>query len=206
MEKIKRIKFNISLLGEGQAGKTSIVSVKTGREFDENTLMTVGIENCVDTYTIKGTEYKFKIFDTAGQEKYRSISTQTCHIADGFLIVFSVVDRKSFEHVDYWLDVIDENTNIKNKVIILIGNKIDLNNREVTEEEASSYAKDKNLKYFETSAKSGIGIKEAFTQLYEDVYTKFIENEELKDVNSQNHGNIKLDNDDKKKKNKVGCC
>ncbi len=215
MEKIKRTKFNVSLLGEGDVGKTCIVSVNAGKKFDENTLMTVGFENVMDTYKIEGTNYKFKIFDTAGQERYRSISKQTIQIADGFILVFSVIDRKSFEHIIYWLNTIDENTDIKKKVIILIGNKIDVENRKVTEEEASNFAKDKKLKYFETSAKSGIGIKEAFTQLYEDIYKKFKENKSInEDENSEKDGEskIKLDNNNngkkktKKDKNSSGCC
>ena len=209
MDKIKRTKFNVSLLGEGHVGKTCIVSVHSGREFDENTLMTVGLENVIDTYKIEGTDYKFKIFDTAGQERYRSISTQTIQIADGFLLVFSVDDKASFEHIGYWLNVIEENADIKKKVIIIVGNKIDLENRAVTNEEAANFAKERKLKYFETSAKSGIGINEVFKELYEDIYKKFKENEELnKDENTgKGESNIKLennntDNQDKKKKKK----
>ena len=136
MNKIKRTKFNVCLLGEGQVGKTCIVLVYTGHQFDENTLMTVGLDNYIDTKKINGVEYKFKIFDTAGQERYRSISHQTIQISDGFLIVFSVISRNSFEQISYWINVIEDNSDIKKKAIILIGNKIDVGNREVSYEEA----------------------------------------------------------------------
>ena len=88
MNKIKRTKFNVCLLGEGQVGKTCIALVYTGHKFDGNTLMTVGLDNFLDTKKINGVEYKFKIFDTAGQERYRSISHQTIQISDGFVLYF----------------------------------------------------------------------------------------------------------------------
>ena len=179
MQNIKRTKFNVCLLGEGHVGKTCIASVYTGHHFDENTLMTVGLDNYTSNEKFDGEEYKFKIFDTAGQERYRSISTNTIQISDGFLVVFAVNDRESFDHISYWINIIEEKTDFKKKVIILVGNKIDLQEREVTNEEAVNFAKEKDIKYFETSAKTGFGIKESFKQLYEDVYKKYKENEKI---------------------------
>ena len=179
MNKIKRTKFNVCLLGEGQVGKTCIVLVYTGHQFDENTLMTVGLDNFLDIKKINGVEYKFKIFDTAGQERYRSISHQTIQISDGFLIVFSVISRNSFEQISYWINVIEDNSDIKKKAIILIGNKIDVGNREVSYEEAFNFAKERNIDYFEASAKTGFGIKEIFHKLYEKVYQNHVKIENL---------------------------
>ena len=188
---IKRKKFNVSLLGESEVGKR-ISNTYLGKDLDEYTLSTIGIESYMDTATFDGIEYKFKIYDTAGQERYRSISKSTIKITDGFLIVFSVANKKSFELINYWYESIQEVIDIKKKVLILIGNKIDLPDREVSNEEALEYAKAKNMKYFETSAKTGFGIKEAFKELYQDIYELFKKSKEKSN-------NIELEKKPKKK-------
>lgn len=190
---IKRKKFNVSLLGESEVGKTRISNTYLGKDLDEYTLSTIGIESYMDTATFDGIDYKFKIYDTAGQERYRSISKSTIKITDGFLIVFSVANKKSFELINYWYESIQEVIDIKKKVLILIGNKIDLPDREVSNEEALEYAKAKNMKYFETSAKTGFGIKEAFKELYQDIYELFKKSKE------KSNNNIELENKQKKK-------
>ena len=189
---IKRKKFNVSLLGESEVGKTRISNTYLGKDLDEYTLSTIGIESYMDTATFDGIDYKFKIYDTAGQERYRSISKSTIKITDGFLIVFSVANKKSFELINYWYESIQEVIDIKKKVLILIGNKIDLPDREVSNEEALEYAKAKNMKYFETSAKTGFGIKEAFKELYQDIYELFKKSKEKSN-------NIELEKNPKKK-------
>ena len=197
---IKRKKFNVSLLGESQVGKTRISNVYLGKDLDEFTLSTIGIESYMDTAIFDGSEYKFKIYDTAGQERYKSISKSTIKITDGFLLVFSVSNKNSFNLINYWYDSIKEITDIKRKVIILVGNKIDLPNREVSNGDAVAFAKSKNIKYFETSAKNGFGIKEVFKELYQDIYLSFKEDKENTD-----NDNIVLDiggNEIKKSK----CC
>jgi len=196
MESIKRTKFQVSLLGDTMVGKTSLISVKLGHEFDEKQLSTVGIDNYIDIKTFDNKEYKFKIFDTAGQERYNSISAQTIKIADGFILVFSVTDRSSLDKVGYWMKSIEENTNKKNKAIILVGNKIDME-REISHEEANNFAKENHLKYFETSAKTGYGINEAFNQIYQDIYELYKKDNPENGMNK----NIQLENINKDKSN-----
>ena len=206
MESIQRTKFNVSILGESQVGKTSMISVKSGLQFNEKQIATVGIDNFIDKKVIDNQEYKFKFFDTAGQERYNSISAQTIKIADGFILVFSVTDRGSLEKISFWMKSIEENTNIKDKVIILVGNKIDME-REISHEEANNFAKENNLKYFETSAKTGYGIDETFNQLYQDIYElnkkDNPENEKNKNIQLENTNN---DESNEKGKKKSKCC
>ena len=172
MNNIKRTKFNICLLGESQVGKTCMTSVFIGQPFDEHSLTTLGLENVVNKTKIDGQEYTFKIFDTAGQERYKSIAQSTIQISDGFLIVFDVNLKSTFDRVIDWINFIDDRVNKGEKVLILVGNKIDKEERQVSSEEATNFAKNNNMKYFETSAKTGTGIKEAFNALYQDVYIK----------------------------------
>ena len=209
MQKIKRTKFNVCLLGEGKVGKTCILSVYNGNPFDENTLVTIGLDHYIDTVKFDGVDYKIKIFDTAGQERYRSISTNTIQLSDGFIIVYAVNDKKSFKTIDYWINVIDEKCDIKSKILMLVGNKIDVENREVSNEEGVNYAKSKNMKYFETSAKTGFGIKTLFKEMYQAVYNKYKELD--KNSNNKNNNekpNIQLDKENvsNKKNKKDGCC
>ena len=172
MNNIKRTKFNICLLGESQVGKTCMTSVFIGQPFDEHSLTTLGLENVISKTRIDGEEYTFKIFDTAGQERYKSIAQSTIQLSDGFLIVFDVSMKSTFERVIDWINFIDDRVNINEKVLILVGNKIDKEEREVSDEVALNFAKEKKMKYFETSAKTGVGIKEVFNALYQDVYKK----------------------------------
>ena len=197
---IKRTKFNVSILGESSVGKTSMINNLKGYEFDPTQIATIGVDDFSDEVEFENKKYKFKIFDTAGQERYKSISTNTIQLADGFLIVFSVEDKNSFELLDKWINCINEKVDIKSKIIILAGNKADIDDdkREVSREEAENYAKSKNLIYFETSAKSGLNIKEAFNKLYEDIFNlnkKFMDKK-----------NIEITKEDKNKNKKKKKC
>ena len=167
---IQRKKFNISLLGESKVGKTSIVKKLKNDSFSDEGLLTAGIDSYIDEAEFDGKKFKFKIFDTAGQERFKSISKTTIKFSEGFMIIFSVTDRNSFKSVDDWINSIKDTVQLQTKSIYLIGNKIDVINREVLNEEAVEYAKLNNLKYFETSAKTGHGIKEVFNHLYQDIY------------------------------------
>ena len=197
---IKRTKFNVSILGESSVGKTSMINNLKGYEFDPVQIATIGVDDFNDEVEFENKKYKFKIFDTAGQERYKCISTNTIQLADGFLIVFSVEDKNSFELLDKWMNCINETVDIKTKIIILAGNKADIDDdkRQVSREEAENYAQSNKLNYFETSAKSGLNIKEVFNKLYEDIF-----NLNKKLVGEKN---IELTKEDKNKNKKKKKC
>ena len=110
-----------------------------------------------------------------GQERYKSLAMNSISFSDGFLLVFAVNDWKSFEGLYQWIYSIEEKCELKKKVIIIVGNKIDSKRREVTNEEAFNFANSKNLLYFETSALTDFGIKEVFHKLFEETYKKYKE-------------------------------
>jgi small GTP-binding protein len=167
---IKRLKFNVIILGEAQVGKTSMISNLKGNKFEESGLSTTGIDFHNDEATFDGNKYKFKIFDTAGQERYRSISSQQIKVADGFMVVYAVNLPNSFEQIRWWVDTIEEETDITKKPVMLVANKVDVNDRKITHDEGYEYACSRKIKYIETSAKTGYNIKEAFNELYKDIY------------------------------------
>ena len=167
---IKRRKFNVILLGENLVGKTCLVQSLIGQPFNENQIETIGVDYVVHKAKINGKEFVFKIFDTDGQERYNWISSSILKAANGFLLVFSVDNKKSFEKISKLFDNIDNNVNINEKVLILVGNKIDIHEREVTNEEGMNFAKERNMKYFETSARTGFGVENVFNQIFQDIY------------------------------------
>ena len=189
--------FKISILGESTVGKTSIVNAYSKNQFSYNTVLTTGIVSFMKQKQFDNKEYKFKIFDTAGQERYKSLSNTTIQIADGFLMVFAVDNKNSFNKIVDWINFIEDNVNLEEKVLYLIGNKIDVKTevRQVTKEEAEEFANSKNAKYFETSALKNEGINEAFEEIFKDIYQmhKQINNRnsnfnlDVKNINNQNY-------------------
>jgi len=95
-------------------------------------------------------------------------------MSDGYFLVFSVDNKKSFERVIMWINWIEDYVNLEEKIVYLVGNKIDVKpeEREVTKEEIEEFAKNKNFKYFETSARTQKGINEAFEEMFKDFYEK----------------------------------
>ena len=167
---IKRLKFNVIILGEGQVGKSSMISTLKGNKFEETGLSTTGIDFYCDEAIFDGNKYKFKIFDTAGQERYRSISSQQIKVADGFMVVYAVDLPQSFEQIRWWIDTIEDETDITKKPVMLVANKVDIKERKITHNQGYEYASSRKIKYIETSAKTGYNIKEAFNELYTDIY------------------------------------
>ena len=195
--------FKISILGERNVGKTSIVTAYTKNEFSFQTLETTGIETCYKKKTFDEVEYTFKIFDTAGQERYNSISSTTIQMADGFFMVFAVDNRKSFERIVTWIKYIEDYVNLEEKVIFIIGNKSDVKQeeREITKEEAENLAKGYQAKYLETSAYTREGINDAFEKMFTDIY-EMKKPSNNKNNNDNKNSNIVIDRDSYIKENK----
>ena len=195
---IRRTKFNVIILGDGQVGKSSIIGNLKGKEFDDVGLSTTGIDFYNDTATFDGKIYTFKIFDTAGQERYKSISTQQIKLGDGFMVVYSVDLPNSFIQIRHWIDTIEEEVDLTQKPILLVANKVDLE-RKISHNEGFEFASDRNIKYIETSAKTGFNIKEAFNELYTEIYN--LKKDDIKNTEE----NIKLKMISKNKKKKKFC-
>ena len=171
---IKRRKFNICLLGESLVGKSSIINRYKNNEFEES-LMTMYFSPYILKKTFNNIEYTFKIFDTPGQERYRSFSNTYLKISDGFFMVFAVDNKESFERGISWIKDIEDYFNLEEKVLFLLGTKIDVKpeEKQVTKEEVEEIAKSMNIKYFETSARTKEGINEAFEEMFKDVLEQY---------------------------------
>jgi len=176
-EKISEIK--IALLGDSNTGKTSFLNILNKKPID-NITSTVGFENTIFYAYIKNKKYKIKIVDTAGQENYRSITSNHIKDKDGFLLFFDVTNELSFNSIDYWKDFI--NNNNLSKEIILLGNKIDeSDNREVKKNKVKEYAENNNIKYIECSCKAHINIYEILNEIILMSFNRFQEKDNRND-------------------------
>ena len=136
--------------------------------------------------SIKDRKIRIQLWDTAGQEAYRSITRSYYKSAACVFIVYDISDKKSFNDVEIWLKDCREIC-FKSVLIYLIGNKNDLEDkRQVTTEEGKQFADENNLKFYETSALNGNNIEEIFVNSATDLVTK-LENGDFKD-NFENTG------------------
>ena len=119
-----------------------------------------------------GEEIKLVLWDTSGQERFRSVAFTTIRSAQGVVLVFDLTCRISFGNINVWLKQIKENLN--NPCIVLFGNKNDRPKEkwQVTIEEAEEFAKKINLKFFETSANTKFGINEGLSYIINETYDK----------------------------------
>ena len=191
--------FKILTIGESGVGKTCILRRFVENKFLKNHLATIGIDFKTKTLNINNQEIKLKIWDTAGQERFRNITTQYYKGADGIVLVYDVTDEASYEKIKDWMDQILSNTQQEEIGLVLLGNKCDMEPRNVTEEQGKKMAEDLKISYFETSALNGQGIKEAFEQLTRDIMKK-------KGVGVGSGENIDLAKTKKKKKKDGDCC
>ena len=157
--------FKIIVIGDSGVGKSCLTGRAVKDKFDSQYAPTIGFEFLTYSVKIQDKIIKLQIWDTCGQEMYRSLISNFYRNASLAMIVYSIDSKESFLHINTWLkDVkIQSHPDVK---IILIGNKSDLvDNRAVTYEEAKKFKEENQLLYFEeTSAKTGMNAKEVFTQ------------------------------------------
>lgn len=151
------------LLGDSGVGKTSLlVKFDTGKFQSGNFSATVGIGFTNKVVTVDDTRVKLQIWDTAGQERFRSVTHAYYRDAHALLLLYDVTNKTSFDNIRAWLGEIREYAQ-EDVVIMLIGNKADFGaNREVRREDGERLAREYNVTFMETSAKSGQNVDLAF--------------------------------------------
>jgi len=155
--------IKLLIIGESSVGKSCLLLRFAEDKFNESFLTTIGIDFKVRHVVIDDARIKLQIWDTAGQEKFRTITKAYYRGANGILLVFDVTSRDSFSKIRTWMASIkDAMTDPVD--VILVGNKCDME-RKVTKEEAQSIAGEYGISYFETSAKTGLNVESTFIQL-----------------------------------------
>ena len=172
---LQRKVMRLSIIGDSQTGKSSILNVYLGNDFTYDILSNIGIDKqSVEKQMKDGNKIKIIFWDTAGQERFHSLSSGTIKNSQGIIICFALNDKQSFENVVLWLEDV---RNVSEKIpVVLFGNKCDLvNERKVTKEEIDRFVKKNDLVYFETSAKEKINLEEGFQKIFEDAYATVVE-------------------------------
>ncbi|SAM02110.1 hypothetical protein [Absidia glauca] len=155
-------------------GKSCLLIQFTDKRFNAGRELTIGVEFGTRFISVDDKQIKLQIWDTAGQESFRSITQSYYRGAAGALLVYDITRRESFDHISTWLADVRKHAN-PHTTIVLVGNKSDLgeNKRQVSYEEAEQFAKDNGISLFlETSAKSASNVEEVFVKTAEKVYEK----------------------------------
>jgi small GTP-binding protein len=160
--------INLVTLGESSVGKSSIINRYTQNIFNFSFVSTIGIEFRRKTITINNNVVEIKIWNTAGQELYRSVQKQYYRNSDGILLIFDVTNMKSFNLLESWIREIKNETS--RDEVVIVGNKIDLENRVVEDEDIQKFCNKNNYKFFTTSAATGENINECFEYIINEAY------------------------------------
>jgi len=156
----------ILLVGDAGVGKTSILLRYAENTFEEQQSE---FDSKLKTVTVKGREVKLTLMDTAGQERFRTLTSGSYRGIDGVFICYNVTDTNTFSNVPQWLQEVTKYAQNPNLVKVLAGNKCDLPDHTVTKEEGNTYGSSNGMQFFETSAKDNIGITEAFQWIVEEI-------------------------------------
>ena len=162
---VGKLKFKIVFLGDQSVGKTSMIHRFIYDQFDESYQATIGIDFMTQKMYVEDKIIILNLWDTAGQERFKSLIPSYIKDSAVAIVCYDITSRDSFEHVEKWIE--DARALREDDVLlILAGNKADLNEkRQVSTEEGQEFADKLNLLFFETSAKTGSNIKTLFNEL-----------------------------------------
>ena len=217
---MSEIDFNYLLkyiiIGDSAVGKSNILTQYVYEKFSEEFQSTLGVEFAAKNAVIDNKIYRIQIWDTAGAESFRSITRAYYKNTVCAFIVYDITKRETFENVQVWLDDI-KNQCPQTVLLVLVGNKLDLENeRQISYEEGESFAQKNNMYFFETSAKTGVNIENLFLKsvetinerIQEDFYDLSTGNCGIKIGNEVNSDNIVLNKENVTKTDNNGgkCC
>ncbi|KAF8567688.1 hypothetical protein P879_03806 [Paragonimus westermani] len=164
--------FKYIIIGDTGVGKSCLLLQFTDRRFQPVYDLTIGVEFGARMINLDKKQIKLQIWDTAGQESFRSITRSYYRGAAGALLVYDVTRRDTYDHLTTWLEDARQHAS-PNMVITLVGNKCDLESRrEVQREEGETFAQEHGLLFVETSAKTGVNVEESFTCTARTIYER----------------------------------
>ncbi|BFG35514.1 ras-related protein Rab11A [Prunus yedoensis var. nudiflora] len=180
--------FKVVLIGDSAVGKSQILARFARNEFSLDSKATIGVEFQTRTLVIEHKSVKAQIWDTAGQERYRAVTSAYYRGAVGAMLVYDITKRQSFDHIPRWLEELRSHAD-KNIVIILIGNKSDLENqRAVPTEDAKEFAQKEGLFFLETSALESTNVESAFLTVLTEIFN-IVNKKSLAASENQANGN-----------------
>ena len=172
-EKTKIIEAKIVLLGDVSVGKTSIASRYCKNSFNEHHINTIGGAYQQQKVVLgNGSMVKLHIWDTSGQERFRAMTNLYYRDAQVAILTYDITNESSFSSIEFWIQELKYKVENENMILCLVGNKCDvnLNERKITSQKGKNFAQDNNMIFFETSAKTGEGVKDLFVTIANKVY------------------------------------
>ena len=162
--------FKILLLGDSEVGKSCFLMRYSENVFIENYITTIGLDYKLKTVKLDtGKTIKVQLWDTAGQDKYRTIAKNYYKGSHGILLLYDITKQSSFDNIREWVRDIKEEVNEK-AILFLIGNKIDMEDqRKIPKEKGVELAEEFKIPFFEASAKSGENVDEVYKALYNKI-------------------------------------
>ena len=207
--------YKIIYLGDQYVGKSSILNRFSQDKFEQDYQATIGLDFHSKNVNINGNPVRLLLYDTAGQEKFKSLIPMYIRDANIILVVYDITNKDSFAHTEHW---VNETKDLKREdaIFVLVGNKIDLEeSRVISTKEAEGFATEKGFLFYEVSAKTGEKVEELFNaRIYPEMARKYNigdeEEEENGEKGKQNSGNdskgVKLNEANIPQKKKGGCC
>jgi len=164
--------FKVLLVGDSGVGKSCLMHRFIDDDFTESYISTIGVDFKIRTFAANDKTIKMQIWDTAGQDRFFSITSSYYRNGHGIAVVFDVTDMDSFDHVKRWLGEIDKYAK-EDVSVLLIGNKSDMESSRVVDSEmAKALADQYNIPYIETSAKNASNVEDAFLRMAADIKSR----------------------------------
>ena len=207
MEEEKEIYLKVLILGNHLVGKTSFLSRYFGQKFKEHQFATIGIDSNPKKIVKNNKKIILRIYDTAGQERYRAIAKNYYKGADGIILMYDVSDTQSYDSIKDWIKSIKENTDIEKIGLVVVENKCDLPDEEkkITDEMREKLEENLGFEIIKASAKDKTNVDESFNLLVD----KMMKNREK--IKEDLNDSIKIDKNDEdikniNKKKNGNCC
>ena len=159
-------RHKIIFVGDAGVGKTTIISRIMDNPINEVYEPSIGVDFMSKIIKYRGQNIKLQIWDTAGQEKYKGLIPSYVRNSSIVFLIYDISVKTSFDNIPKWISFI---RSIENTTLVLCGNKIDLDKREVTKEQGEALAQKEGIAFYEISAKSGEGIKNMFYNTVSDL-------------------------------------
>ena len=161
--------FKLLIIGDSHVGKSSLLLRLSDNNFDPDFNTTIGIDFKIKMIELEDKIIKLQIWDSAGQDRFRTITTMYYRNSNGVIIMYDVTERTSFQNIEIWLQELEKYAH-KDIPKIIVGGKTDLkNDRKVSYEEAREYADSLNIPYIETSSKEDKNIDETFELISKEI-------------------------------------
>ena len=203
-DNLNQIGLKILIIGDSQVGKTSLLLKYVDNIFPEEHIGTIGVEY-KDKYVTRGKfNIRLSIWDTAGQERFRSITKNIFRNANGVLFVYDVTVKKSFESIREWIK--DTQKIDKNKKGIILGNKIDLDNKVVGKDYLEDLGKKFEMPVLEVSAKDNINVAEGFNLIVDELLKDKTEEEIIELYSRKNKSDLSINTNKTDVRQKTRCC